>query len=127
MSLLDVLRSGIKVADNITKPFQGYVQYRRCTAKDEYGTKTMGSTQLLRGLIDATQRQVRRSDGTFMVVDATIDFLDVAKVKAATSDKGFSIDDEFTLPDGKKRPTLSAGGFMDAGTTKPVVYKVMLG
>jgi hypothetical protein len=127
MSLLDVLRAGVKIADGITKPFQGTVQYRQCTSKDGLGEKVLKSVVSLRAIIDQTQRQVRTREGQFMVVSASMDFLDVAAVKTATGGLGFSMDDEFTLPDGKKRPTLSAGGFVDAGTTRPVVYTVMLG
>lgn len=128
MSLLDVLRAGVKIADGITKPFQGTVIYKQCLTKDEFGNKSLNSSGVpLKAIIDQTQRQVRTLEGQFMVVSASMDFLDVAAVKTATGGLGFSIDDEFTLPDGKKRPTLSAGGFVDAGTTRPVVSTVMLG
>jgi len=128
MSLLDVLRAGVKIADSITKPLQGTVMYQRFSTTDEYGEKTpAGSPQSLPGIIDQTQRQVRTPDGTYMTVRATIDFIDAAAIDAATGGQGLSINDEFILPDGKKRPTLSVGGFVDAGTTMPVVNRVMLG
>ena len=126
MSLLDALRSGSKGADKITKPFQGYVQYRRCTSKTGDGTKTLGGTVILRAIVDATRHQVRMN-GLVQVVDATLEFIDVAAVQAATGGNGFSTDDEFILPDGKARQTLSAGGFMDAGTARPTNPRVILG
>lgn len=127
MSLLDVLRSAVKVANSVTKPIQATVTYRRCIHIDHQGVKELADPLPLHAIVDLKARQVRTRDGTLTVTHAVVDLIDVAEVIAATYGRGISTDDEFTLPDGGKTPTLDIGGFIDAGTTKPLATQVMLG
>jgi hypothetical protein len=128
MSLLDVLRAGVKIADNVTKPLQATVTYQRVTASDGYGEPSpLGSAVQLRAIVDYTARQVRTPQGVLTVTRATIDLLDIAAVVAATNGEGIGNNDKFTLPDGDTGPILDIKGFIDAGTGHPIATTVMLG
>lgn len=129
MGLLDALRSGVKLADKVTKPLQPTVSYERCTSTnaDGYGSKSYAAATPLRAIVDWQQKPVRTQAGMLTVTRATITLLDVAAIAAATGGAGIGDDDRFTLPDGTTGPILDIGGFIDAGTGHPVASEVMLG
>jgi len=129
MGLLDVIRSGVKIADKVTKPLQATVSYERCisTNADGYGAKSYASTVPLRAIVDWKQKPVRTQAGTLTVTRATVDLLNIADVVAATGGAGIGDDDRFTLPDGTTGPILDLAGFIDAGTGHPISTTVMLG
>ena len=127
MSLLDVLRSGVKIIDQVTKPLQPEVTYERAI-KDPtgYGTKYAPPVQL-RAIVDWKQKQVRTMTGILTVSRASIILLNVAEVAAATAGVGIDDDDRFTLPDGTTGPILDMSGFIDAGTGEPLATEIYLG
>lgn len=128
MSLLDVLRTGVKIADKITKPLQATVRYQRESSKDEYGKVTPKPVIPLRAIVDYGQKKVRTQTGEIVNSRATVTLLDVAAVQAATGGAGIGPNDTFTLPDNTVCPVLDVTGFMDAGTGKPEIgMTVMLG
>lgn len=128
MSLLDVLRSGIKIADKITKPLQATVSYQRVTARDAYGEPSVyGSVVPLKAIVDFKAVPVRTKEGITAYTSAVVTLLDVDAIVSATNGAGVDVDDLFTLADGTTGKVLSIGGFMDAGTTKPIPTTVMLG
>lgn len=128
MSLLDVVRSAVKIADTVTKPLQATVQYERFSSDtDGYGSIGYAAAVPLRAIVDFNSKQVRLRDGTLSVTRATIELLDVVAIVAATGGEGIGNDDRFTLPDGDTGPTLDIGGFIDAGTGHPIATRVMLG
>ncbi len=126
MSLLNVLRSGVKVADKVTKPLQADVVYERVTGQNEYGMKTYAAPATLKAIVDWRQRQLRTPDGILSVSRAAVTFLDAAALIAATGGAGIDDSDRFTLPDGTTGPILDMGGFIDAGTGIPVATEVFL-
>lgn len=127
MSLLDVLRSGIKLADKITKPLQSDVTYYRASRQDGYGAPTLGTGVPLKAIVDFRSVPTRDSNGITVYSSATLTLLDAAAVVSATNGEGVDVDDIFVLADGTKGKVLSIGGFMDAGTEKPIPLTVMLG
>lgn len=132
MSLLDVIRSGVKVADNVTKPLQATVQYYRYAGSDGYGTIIYEPDASLPGvpllaIVDYKSSQVRTKEGVLTVSRATVLLLDVNAVIAATGGAGIDNNDKFILPDGDTGPTLDIRGFVDAGTTHPVATEVVIG
>lgn len=127
MSLLDVLRSGISVADKVTKSLQSTVTYERYLSEDGYGTKTYAAAVQLRAIVDYVSVQVRTGSGQLTVSRATITLLDIAAVSAATSGLGIDNNDRFTLPDGDTGPILDIRGFVDAGTGHPISTEVVIG
>jgi hypothetical protein len=127
MSLLDVLRAGVAIADKITKPMQAVVMYERELSADGWGTGTFAAPTPLRALVDFKAVQVRTKDGVLSVTRSTITLLDITEVVAATNGQGIGNNDRFTFPDGDTGPTLDIGGFVDAGTGHPIATTVMIG
>ena len=127
MSVLSALRSGVKVADAITKPLQATVRFQRHLGADGYGTQTFANVVKLRAIVDYTAAQVRTQAGVLTVSRATITLLDIVAIVAATGGIGFENDDKFTLPDGDTGPILDIRGFVDAGTGHPIATEVVLG
>lgn len=132
MSLLDVVRSAVKIADNVTKPLQATVQFRHYVSSDEYGTKIYDPAvalpaKELRAIVDWKQKQVRTMQGILSVSRASVMFLDIAALVAATGGEGVDDLDVIILPDGTTGPILDMSGFVDAGTGRPVATEVWLG
>lgn len=128
MSLLDTLRSGIKIADNVTKPLQGIVTYQRSvTTADGYNEPSYPTSAPLHAIIDMTSVPVRNMSGIVVMAKATLTLLNVAEVAAATGGLGIGANDVFILPNGTTGPILNTGGFVDAGTGNPVATEVYLG
>jgi len=127
MGLLDVVRAGVKIADNVTKDLQPMVSYQRWTGQDLLGDKTYAAAVNLRAVVDWQQRQVRTTAGLLSVSRASITFLDVDALLAATAGQGIDDNDVITLPDGTTGPILDMGGFIDRVTGIPVATEVFLG
>ena len=128
MSLLDVLRSGVKIIDNVTKPLQAEVLYSRYVSSDAYGKVTYSPlNKKMKAIVDLRQTQVRTTSGVLSMCRATVMFVDVDAVVSATAGEGVSDRDRIILPDGKTGPILNFAGFVDAGTTKPIATEVFLG
>jgi hypothetical protein len=127
MSLLTALRSGVALADKITKPLQPVVSYERFTGTDDYGVRAYAAAVSLHAIVDWSQKPVRTQAGVLTVTRATVDLLDITEVVAATGGEGIGDDDRFTLPDGTVGVILDLAGFIDAGTGHPISTTVMLG
>lgn len=126
MSILNAIRAGVKVADGITKPLQGIVQFQHCTGTNKYGPVFEPAVPL-RAIIDFKTSQVRGRDGVLSKTRCQVTFLDVAAVKAATQPLGRIQDiDMLTLPDGTGGTIISVGGFVDAETGLPVATDVWI-
>lgn len=132
MSLLTTLRSGVKIADKITKPLQPTVSFRHYVGSDWQGAKIYdppiaSPAAELRAIVDWKQRQVRTLQGVLSVSRASIMFLDVAEIAAATGGDGIDDNDLIILPDGTTGPILDMSGFIDAGTGQPLATEVFIG
>lgn len=127
MSLLDVLRSGVRIADGVTKPLQAIVTLERYSGEDSYGTKTYTGVVKLRAIVDWKQKQVRTQTGILSVSRASVMFIDAAALKKATNNEGIDDNDRITLPDGTTGPILDMSGFIDAGTKLPLATEVYIG
>lgn len=127
MSLLDVLRSGVKIVDNVTKPLQSTVSYQRLLSTDWQGAKTYAVAVDLKAIVDWKQKQLRTSTGILTVSRASIMLLDIAAVVAATGGAGISDDDIFTMQDGTTGPIIDMSGFLDAGTGHPISTEIWIG
>ncbi len=120
MSLLDVVRSAVKIADHVTKTLQCLVSFERYLSQDGYGTKTYANPANLRAIVELKQQQVRSTSGELSVSRASVLFLDVAGLKVVAP-SGVSVNDRVTLPDGTTGPILNLSGFRDAGLSRVVV------
>jgi hypothetical protein len=127
MSLLDVLRKGVKIIDKITQPLQCLVTLERYIADDDgYGPGFLPPVQL-HAIVDWRQKQVRTMSGVLSVSRALIMFVDIDELNAATAGQGINDSDIITLPDGTTGPILDMAGFIDAGTGQPLATEVFIG
>lgn len=126
MSLLDVLRSGVKTIDKITQPLQSTVTYRRFLSGTGDGGHNLGPPVTLEAIVDYKLTRVE-VNGVLMVTRATVIFLDVKTLSTATSGFGVQTNDQITLQDGTTSPVRAIGGFMDPGTGVPVATEGMIG
>lgn len=131
MSLLDTLRTGVKIVDDVTKPLQATVSFERYIGSDGYGTLLYAPAVPLKAIVDWKQKQVRTVSGILSVSRASVMFLDIVALTAATpagfTTAGVSDEDKITLPDGTTGPILDMAGFIDAGTGHPIATEVFLG
>lgn len=128
MSLLDIVRSAVKIADQVTKPLQCDVTLEHYAGSDEYGALDPAPAPVtLKAIVDGKQQQVRTMAGVLSVSRATVMFLDVAALLAATNGEGINDQDVITLPDGTTGPILNLAGFVDAGTGQEVATEVYIG
>lgn len=127
MALIDIVRTGVKIANSVTDSLQSTVSFERCTGTDGFGAKTYAAAVSLKAIVDWKQQQVRTPEGQLTVTRASVLFLDTAALVTATGGNGVSDEDRITLADGTTGPILDMAGFIDAGTTKPVATEVFLG
>jgi hypothetical protein len=128
MSLLDTVRNAVKLANTITQPLQATVTFEKMVLSgDGFGTKTYPASVSLRAVVDWKQKQLRTQSGVLSVSRASVMFLDIVALMAATANSGIDDQDRITLPDGTTGPILDMAGFIDAGTGQPVATEVFLG
>jgi len=127
MSLLDVLRSGVAIANNVTKDIQAMVTLRHTTSSDSSGDITWGDPVSLRAIVDWKQKHLRSMSGELTVSRASVLFLDIDELNAATGGEGLDDNDIITLPDGTTGPIIDMAGFIDAITGHPIATEVFLG
>lgn len=132
MSLLDVVRSAVAIVDGVTAPLQATVSFRHYVSSDAYGTKlytpdeSLPAAQL-KAIVDFKQKQLRTSEGILSVSRASVIFLDIAALLAATNNEGLDDHDIIVLPDGSTGDILDMGGFVDAVLGIPVATEAFLG
>lgn len=126
-NLLDILRTAVKVADSVTKPVQATVTFKKAVADSSYEGFSYPNSVELRAIVDWRQKQVRTLAGVLSVSRASVTFLDVAALAAATNGEGIDDRDVIILPDGTTGPILDMAGFIDAGTKQPLATEVFLG
>lgn len=127
MSLLDVLRSGVKIADSTTKALQAEVTFEHITGHDPYGEPIFGPPQKILALCDWRQKEVSTLGGQLTVSRIIVTFLNVDDVSRVTNGEGIDNGDRITLPAGETGPILDMSGFIDAGTGQPLATEVYLG
>lgn len=128
MSLLDVVRSGIKLVDKTVKSLEATVTFQKCVFSDDgSGTPTYPTSVPLRAIVEWKEVQVPSSSGLINVSRPTVLFLDYNALMAATNNEGISEDDRIFLPDGTTGPTRNLEGFLDAQTGQTMYTQVYLG
>lgn len=128
MSLLDVIRNGVAIADSVTKPLQEMVSLEHISGPASgSGDQGYNAPVSLPAIVDWKQRHLRTANGELSVSRASVLFLDIDALSAATNDEGIADNDKITLADGTTGPILDMGGFIDAGTGRPFATEVFLG
>lgn len=128
MALLDVLRSGVKIVNNVTKSVQPTVSFQHCTGTTSYGPTYDDPVDLM-VIVEQKEQQVKdMRSGLLVASHATVTFLDAdALAKAVAPDLRVKSTDLVTLSDGTGGTIVSVGGFPDAGTGGLLNTTVYLG
>lgn len=128
MSLLTVLRSGVKIADKVTKPLQATVMHAAWTGSDDYGAGSYATPVARRAIVDQQQHEHRTRSGELVATQAYIGFLEpIAPNGAAGRTEPIDPNDVIILPDGTSGPIVDISGFIDAGTGRPLFSEVWIG
>lgn len=132
MGLLNVLRSGVKVADKLTRDLQAETYYRRYVSSDGAGGKTYDPPEsspavTLLAIVEDKQEIVRTLAGEMSQSKTHITYLDLPAVYAATGGNGIKEQDMISLQNGETGRILAIAGFMDAGNGQLIPSEVFLG
>lgn len=127
MGLASVIRNAVAVADKVTQDLQALVTLRHVISSNSSGDITWGDPVSLHALVDWKQKHLRTQSGELTVSRASVLFVDVTELLAATNNDGIDDNDIITLPDGTTGPILDMSGFIDAGTGRPFATEVFLG
>lgn len=127
MGLLNIVRSGVKVADKLTKDLQAEITFERYISSDGAGDKTYAASATIKAIVEDKQEIVRSLSGELSQSKTHITILDTAKLLTITANQGVKEQDRITLPNGESGRILALGGFIDAGTEIPVATEVYLG
>lgn len=118
---LEILRTGIGIADTLTKGVQATVTLERWTGQTTSGTPTYSAAESLRAVVDYKQKQSMTSTGKLVPVMATLTI--VGDVSPAINPK-----DRITLPDGRTGPILGTpAAVVDPETGRGLITEVSLG
>lgn len=120
MGLLDIVRSGVAIANSLTADLQANVLHRAALGlPDGEGTVPLGPEVSRPAIVIRKQKLVRTSTGQQIISTASVVFLDPAVVVNEL--------DEITLPDGTTAPIRATEGFVDRGTGHPILTEAFLG
>lgn len=128
MGLLDVVRSGIALANSVTSDLQANVSHRAWTASSSYGDATLATAVLRPAIVVQSFKMHRTSKGEMVATRAHITFLEpITPNGAAGRMEPIDPRDTITLPDGTTGPIVDISGFIDRETTRPLLVEVWLG
>jgi hypothetical protein len=119
MGLDRLVRSAVAVADRVTTTLQGTVQHAAYNGtRDANGKPNRSAAVNRKATVELGTKLVVLRDGKTAVSAARLFFPRPVTV---------TVDDLFTLPDGKTAPVLEFGGMVDPSTTTAYAVSVTLG
>ena len=129
MGLADILRSGIAIADTVTKGVQVNVTHEAWTGQNGHGTETYAAAVTRKAIVDLTRKQRPTASGKLVNVVATVIILEpVLPNGAAGRFEPIDPRDKLTLPDGTTGPILNGpNSVMDPATSRGLFNEIYLG
>jgi hypothetical protein len=119
MGLLDVVRSGVAIANQLTADLQPNVSHEAYVSSDGAGRRVYSPAVSRPALVIRKQKLVRSATGEMVMSQAQITILDPAVVINEL--------DKFTLPDNTSGPIIATDGFVDRLTGHPILTEIYLG
>lgn len=120
MGLLDIVRSGIAVANTLTQDLQATITREAFTSgQDVRGEPNRSTGVSVKAIVEYKTRQVKTPSGEFVTSRAKVTILDPSIV--------IHVKDKLTLPDGTSGPILEVVGLADRVTGRPVMSEVYIG
>jgi len=132
MSLADLVRSKVALANSLTSDLQPTVTHTPWTGSSGDGDDTYGTPVVRNAFVDRTRKQSYTPQGRLVITVATITILepieDTTPTVAGTRTQPIDPRDKFVLSDGTTAPIVQIGdGFEDSGTNRPYLNTVILG
>lgn len=131
MSLADLVRNGVALANSITKPLQVSVVHRAWLGDDDTSKPTYGSPTSRLAIVADSSKKFKRDDGEEVIATTYIGFLEpIPPVTQTVVGRNNPLDerDQLTLPDGRTGPILKTdGGLVDPLTGRTYLHQVWLG
>lgn len=118
MGFLDLVRSGVSLANTLTADLQAAVSHEAYVSTDGAGRRTYATAVSRNAIVIRKQKLVRSTTGELVMSQAQISLLAPTVINEL---------DKFTLPDGTSGPIIATDGFVDRGTTHPVLTQIYLG
>lgn len=119
MGLLDIVRSGVAIANKLTADVQATITHEAFISQTGKGAPMFAAPVQRPAIVSMKSQSVFNIFGELSYSKASIVILDPTVV---TSD-----DDRFTLPDGTTGRVLMRNGFIDRVTGRPILTQVFLG
>lgn len=130
MSLADIVKAGIAVANTVTEngELQDEVSIAAWTGYASNGTPTFASTVSIPALIELKVQRIKLPNGDLVNSIAKVTFLRPITANGATGRRE-PIDprDDITLPDGTVGRALQTEGLVNEQTGAPFMLQVWLG
>lgn len=130
---LEILRSGIKTADGLTKGVQGTITLEQCITQDGRGKRTYATGIPVHAVIDLTRKERAGAGGLMTTIIASLTILEAVPANGtviAGHPRQEPIDprDRITLPDGRTGPIVGVpGAVLDPGTGYGLIQSVEIG
>lgn len=132
---MSLLTDALGIAHGVTDSLglQATVLFQRYQGSDGYGTENYSTAVSLKAVVEQKQQSVKSPSGEMAQSTATVTFLDIPALLAATPVvSGISLlgyvftKDRIVLPNGLSQPILNVGGFVDGGSGRVIPTEVYL-
>ncbi len=131
MSLADLVRNGIALANSLTADLQVSVSHKPWIGQDTTGKPIYGTATPRQAIVTDSSRRFKRADGEEIVATTYIAFLEPIQPRTPTvAQRQGPIDerDQLTLPNGRTAPIVRIdGGVVDPKTGRTYFSQVWLG
>ncbi len=131
MSLADLVRNGIALANSQTATLQVSVRHEAWIGQDATGKPLYATAVTRSAIVTDSSRRFKRNDGEEIVATTYVAFLSPIPVRTPTvTGRQGPIDerDRLTMPDGRTAPIVRVdGGLVDPSTGRTYLHQVWLG
>lgn len=126
---LDVLVSGIAIANDLTKGVQASVVIEPWESQATDGTITYGDPVTYSAVVDTTRKQKVGVGGELLIIGATVTIIgDVTPNGATGRIEPIDPRDRVTLPDGRVAPIVSVpNSVVNPATNRGLIHEIELG
>lgn len=129
MSLAGVIRTGVRIADKVTKSVQGDMILEQWIGQSVTGKPTYASPITVKCIEDDTQKTITNSSGQIVIVMSTLTILQaIASNGTAGRHEPIDTRDKITTPSGFVGKVVDTpDSVVDPSTGKGFIQSIMLG
>jgi hypothetical protein len=128
MALSDLIRSGVRMADNLTADLQPLVVHSAWIGNDGFGGDLYAAPVSRPAIVEREQKMVTNAEGREVLAEHVITFLrPIENHGAPGRQEPIDPRDRFVLPDGTTGPVAAVSTFVDRTTGAGYYQQVFLG